>query len=292
MNIFDIIKKNKDKEMSTENIIKKDELDELVEFMKSNEVTYEFREKYIRKLVLKMSIWYELRFPEINSEDLYDTTTFFKSLSSDEKLCLKRPVYDKYARIDISKYSTNIYLSKNGKITNTYNFYSFGKNKLSGEDIVGTHAKDLLRYIKENNIELSKNNELEKVINEHDNSVYFKEELFRCVCYRLLKSNDSLNSINRCLLFINEFDVKINDVLFDKLISKNKIDFINNVLPSERVNLHIVVINNRTFNINNNKLINLFKEFNYNVKPYINEIDEYSILEDSLEINKVKQLKK
>lgn len=260
-------------EKKDENVVitRKNELDDLIEFTKNSEYLYKFKEKYIRKFVDKTAIWYQLKYPYESSDDLYSTSVYLEYLPHKEKVLLKKPSYVYNTRVDKENYSTFIDLTSKGIIKGTYMIYSLGKDKLTEKDIKGKHIKYLLEYIKENNLPLSKDNELEKTILEYENSVYFKEELLRSVCYQMLKNDKSINGVYRCILFINEFHVKINDVLFNKLINKYNIDIINKYLDSDKANTYIVNIEDEKIKINNSKLINLLKEYNYDIKYYPKE---------------------
>lgn len=224
-------KNNKDKLANKENIMTNESVnlnrvDKLIMFSKNSNLGYS--DEQIKNIINKLSIWYELKYIKLNSEDLYSDELFYKYLSNDEFEMIDYPKYRWRTTIDI----------------------------------------------------LNDDNELDENIKYYNNLSYFKEELFRCVCDKLLENHSGINGMYRCVLFINNFDVEIDEKLFDKLIKKDGITIMNMYFNSKTISSHKVNIDGKNIIVNNNYLIDLLKKYNYDVKYY--PIEEYIKLTKAL----------
>ena len=199
-------------------------------------------ETELRDFIEKMAVWYELRYPsyEINRlmncegqeftkvsevmfdknqyingffdeesevriidwDEFYNPETFIESLPWTERTFLSTP---KYTSPIYLKHIAHFHLSPDGIVVESENLDIYTIFDVLDEDIVGMHIKDVLSLLKQKNIELPEDNEIEKAIKSYEERKYFKEELLNCVMYRIIERGRAKIGPRRGFIFALEF---------------------------------------------------------------------------------------
>lgn len=214
-----------------------------------NEVGKYHQVNNIRNFIEKMAVWYELRYPDyevnrlihsssdelinindimfknnpyindlfdekedINNldwNDFYNANVFIKSLPLEERFYLLKPKFRGIVYFDPDKRGAHLHLTSNGFVEIAEDVERFTNGEIKDEEIEGLYLDKVLDLFKEKNIELPKNNELEKELDNINNCKYQKEELLNCVMYRIIERGGNRIGPRRGLLFAKEFNRNI-----------------------------------------------------------------------------------
>lgn len=206
------------------------------------------REEDLRNFIEKMAVWYELRYPsyevgktiecsgldnkDVSAEmflfnpyiqelleldeplgavyfdwnEFYNYDAFINSLPYNERVYLLPPRYSSIVNV---ANTIRFHLDKNGKIIDADRFEEFTKGKITAEQVLGKDIKEVYTMIKEKQIELPEDCEIEKCINQYNQQVKFKEGLLNCVMYRIIERGGNRVGPRRALMFAKEFDRNI-----------------------------------------------------------------------------------
>ena len=220
-------------------------IDKFINWSIDNKITKkEDARSELKNFIEKMAVWYELRYPdyEINrlipyfqGEDksvsiemfannsyiqrvfglesdvayldwdkFYNTNSFVNSLTLNEKFLLKKPTYKACFYLD-PNYITLVFLNKKGIIRCVDDLHYVTNNMVLDDKVKGVHIKEFVSVLKQYGITLKDDSEIQKVIRDYENQVYFKEELLNCVMYRIIERGGSKVGPRRGFIFAKEF---------------------------------------------------------------------------------------
>lgn len=148
----------------------------------------------------------------LNWSDFYNKEVFIKSLPSDEQFMFREVYYSSNVTIDANvPYLVRLHLTPDGIVDNAENFnYLKEDNSIDLDSyFVGKHIKEVLQYLKYNNISLNPNNNLEEAIKWYDKWVFLKDEFLNCVMYRIIERGGNRIGPRRAFLFAKEFNRNI-----------------------------------------------------------------------------------
>jgi len=157
--------------------------------------------QYIRDILDENN---EIKYLDWN--DFYNEEVFVKSLSSSERKFLNKPKYKDTVWIDRYFKIAYLHLEEDGIVEVAEGMLSLpGNGKFDDSYFHGKHIKEVVSLLKENNIYLPINNELEEAILRYENHVYFYQELLNCVMYRIIERGKKRFCSRRAYLFAKEF---------------------------------------------------------------------------------------
>ena len=148
----------------------------------------------------------------LNWPDFYNKEVFIKSLPSDEQFMFREVYYSSNVTINANvPYLVRLHLTSDGIVDNAENFNYLKEDNSVDLDsyFVGKHIKEVLQYLKSNNISLNPNNNLEEAIKWHDKWVFLKDEFLNCVMYRIIERGGNRIGPRRAFLFAKEFNRNI-----------------------------------------------------------------------------------
>lgn len=206
--------------------------------------------KRLRDFIEKMAVWYELRYPvyevnrlmpgsnqelkeinsimfynnnainklmyqtnniiDINWFEFYNFDRFIKSLSSEEACFLDDPDFECLIYVGINGINTHYHVNKYGIIEEAEQLGLATKYQIRNEDVEGRSLYYLLNTLKQLNIKIPKNNELENKIKYYEINKKSKEEILNCVMYRIIERGGNRIGPRRGFIFAKEFNLNIN----------------------------------------------------------------------------------
>ncbi len=201
--------------------------------------------KRMRDLIEKIAVWYELRYPndEINRlmycygkenakmndvmfknnpyikelldenadtryldwPDFYNASVFLKSLSWEERRYFESPHYKDVVYLNPKTRAAHLHVTQDGKVEMAENISGYTHGVIHDEELQGLNIRKVMELFKEKNIELPKNNELEKAITNADNWISQKEGILNCAMYRIIERGGNRIGPRRAFLFAKEF---------------------------------------------------------------------------------------
>lgn len=172
------------------------------------------KEMFINNPYIKDFIGESTEVKYLDWDEFYNTSSFINSLPSEEYWYLAKPRYRSLISLEPSSIMDSrdfayIHSSSDGKVIRTENIKQFSYGKITDEDILNMHVKDVVELFKEKNIILSENNQLEETIKEYEKYIYFKDELLNCVMYRIIERGGNRIGPRRGFLFAKEFNRNI-----------------------------------------------------------------------------------
>lgn len=217
---------------------------ENIEEFKS-QTTIDFFADNLEKLIDKVAIWYELKYPdyeinriipcawqeetEINDvmfrnnsyiESLFASSSdvrlldwsglnnwdaFVNSLKGSERAFFNEPRYYR----DIVYFDKNkpahFHIDSNGTILEADNMEIFNKDCFNNIELTGKNIREVLYLLQENEISIPKDSELLKEVKKFDSRVYLKNELFDCIMYRIIERGGNRFGPRRAYVFAQEF---------------------------------------------------------------------------------------
>lgn len=202
----------------------------------------------MENLIEKVAIWFELRYPtyevnrlmpgsgqeqinindimfknnqyindlldedndakELEWADFYNTHSFISSLPWEERWVFSKPSYRYKLYLD-EDHDTIIYLTENGVVFDSTNIDIFTDEKITLSDIKGKHIKKVYELFKKKNIELPKDNDIEKAIKNGKKQEYQKQEMLNCIMYKIIERGGPRIGPRRGFLFAKEFGLDI-----------------------------------------------------------------------------------
>lgn len=238
----DIMVVKKDKK---ENILLSKKIDDFIKWYYDNLVKDHYIKKVeenkvakLRNFIEKMAVWYELKYPPIYFTDNVDVSSkftfddFYNLLDLEEKSYFAIPRYYNVLKLGDKLPYTYIYLSNNGYVTGLEKNKKHANNQLNDKDIIGLHVNALPNLFLKNNLELEDNNSINNTINNVNKSIYFKQELYNAILYRILERGGSVYGPKRGLKFAQEFnlDIDIPMIYGINYTNKNMLDLVDEYL--------------------------------------------------------------
>ena len=158
----------------------------------------------------------------IDWDEFYNTHAFIKSLPWEERYRFQRAKYRDLVYIDpsypshglglnglglikISRERAHLHLTSNGFVELAEAVDSYSNYKVTNEELKGMHVKDVVKLLKEREIILPSNNELEASIDRVENFIREKEGLLDAVMYRIIERGGGRFGPRRGFLFAKEF---------------------------------------------------------------------------------------
>ena len=158
----------------------------------------------------------------IDWDEFYNTHAFIKSLPWEERYRFQRAKYRDLVYIDpsypshglglnglglikISRERAHLHLTSNGFVELAEAVDSYSNYKVTNEELKGMHVKDVVKLLKEREIILPSNNELETSIDRVENFIREKEGLLDAVMYRIIERGGGRFGPRRGFLFAKEF---------------------------------------------------------------------------------------
>lgn len=199
----------------------------------------------IRNFIEKMSVWFELRYPdseikrmfnESNTEadltteifynnphladilknsmteiDLkwhafYNYDAFYASLSEEEKRFIKEPCYPDLVYLYRGKVD-HVHLSPEGYVE-MYESTTISSGYISSvtSEYKDCHIEKFIKILEEKGKHIDTNSEVYKAINLYDNQNRLRNNMIECVMYRIMMRGDKRESaLRRSYLFAKEF---------------------------------------------------------------------------------------
>lgn len=181
--------------------------------------------KEMRDFIDKMAIWYDFKYPsyEISriipesdkeqfiknekskAKDLFNNIdTFIDTLSDEEKNLFKEEKYPEIVYIKKGR-NAHIHLTKEGMVEESEGLEAYTNFKIKDKEIEKKHIKEVIKLLKENDIILEPDNEIEEAIKKVENYNYQKNEMLNSVMYRIIERGGYIMGPRRGLLFAKEF---------------------------------------------------------------------------------------
>jgi len=151
-------------------------------------------------------------------DEFYNTHSFIKSLPWEERYRFQRVKYNSCVYLDnnynvydceVGRISAHLHLTPNGFVKEAEHIDLYTKYKVSNQELIGMHIKGVVKLLKERNITLPTDNELDKNINYIDKWTKQKEGLLDAVMYRIIERGGNRIGPRRGFLFAKEFDRNI-----------------------------------------------------------------------------------
>lgn len=193
----------------------------------------------IKNFIEKMAVWYELRYPsyelyvdehmnvdkemfeknkylnkvdmkDIKWSDFYNKDVFINSLPWEERRFIYKEWYSSIAYlIPNRKAPFNLFLTKDGYVEKSENVSKWTDYVIKDEELVGMHAKNVVKLFSSKGIVLPENNQLEETINFVDKQQKIRNGVLDCVMYRIIERGGSRVGPRRAYLFAKEFERNI-----------------------------------------------------------------------------------
>jgi len=144
--------------------------------------------------------------------NLLSTKTFLSSLPWDEKWFLSKPKYSSLVYIDPNDRSSktgHLHLTAKGFVSESEIIKNASFKNIEYYDFKGMHITEVIKYFKDNNMNLPENNELEKAVSDYNKKVALKERFLDCVMYRIIERDGKRIGPRRAFMFAKEFERNI-----------------------------------------------------------------------------------
>ena len=149
----------------------------------------------------------------------YNKETFINSLPWEERYRLERADYTNlvyldpslrfYNSLEANRVSPHLHLTSEGYIREAEGISFFTNDLIKDDELKGKHVKELLKLLKDNNITLPEDNELERAINFADRFQEDRDRFLDAVMYRIIERGGNRIGPRRAFLFAKEFDRNI-----------------------------------------------------------------------------------
>lgn len=182
------------------------------------------QEESMRNLIEKFAVWYEIKYPDavinekiankdddsrINRDAYFSKEAFMKSLSKEEKIILENLNYPEIVYWNLNYRGIHVHIDSKGFVT-CAEFLEMLVPGMKDEDFIGKHITEVYEILKSNVLEVPSTCEFSKVIKEHNDWEYQKEEFLNCVMYRILERGVEKWALKeRIFLQKNLIDAKI-----------------------------------------------------------------------------------
>lgn len=140
-------------------------------------------------------------------DEFYNTDTFIKSLPFKERFRFERAKYQDFVYLDPSNtlYSPHLHLTPKGIVIEAEGVYNYSNFKITNEELEGMHVKDVLKLLKEKEISLPSDNELESSIKNTELFIKEVDGMLDAVMYRIIERGGNRIGPRRGFLFAKEF---------------------------------------------------------------------------------------
>ena len=143
---------------------------------------------------------------ELEWSEFYNTNTFIKSLPCEERFYFARPKYQDIVYLNGTRFmNTHLHLTGNGTVEKAELVTEYTKGIIKDEELQGKKIKEVVELFKEREIQLPKDNGLEKAIKYYNNWKYQREEMLNCAMYRIIERGGTRIGPRRAFLFAKEF---------------------------------------------------------------------------------------
>lgn len=153
---------------------------------------------------------------KINWADFYNKDVFINSLPCEEKFMFQSTNYSSIVYLNNDELNlAHLHLTPNGIVEMAEGFNYLQKENSNNVHInldsyfEGKHIKNVVEYLKSNNISLTPNNGFEEAIKWHDKWTFLKDEFLNCVMYRIIERGENRIGPRRAFLFAKEFNRSI-----------------------------------------------------------------------------------
>ena len=151
----------------------------------------------------------------IDWDEFYNTHTFIKSLPWEERYRFQRarykdlvyldPNYTLHSPMEVERKTAHLHLTPNGFVKEAEGVDYYSKFKVTNEELKGMHVKEVVELLKEREITLPSDNELESTINNVEKFIKEKEGMLDAVMYRIIERGGNRMGPRRGFLFAKEF---------------------------------------------------------------------------------------
>ncbi len=151
----------------------------------------------------------------IDWDEFYNTHAFIQSLPWEERYRFKRtrykdlvyldPNYTLHSPMEVVRKTAHIHLTSNGFVTEAEGVDCYSNFKVTNEELKGMHVKEVVELLKEREITLPSDNELEATINNVEKFIKDKEGMLDAVMYRIIERGGNRMGPRRGFLFAKEF---------------------------------------------------------------------------------------
>ena len=235
---------------------------------KYDDIDIEKNTKIIRKLIDKLAIWYELRYPdyvidhiinlyngnsvEYNSNisingnkiqvdefhDYLNMDIFLNIISTEEKKLLEDP---KYKSVYLDAYKSRfkhfedayLYVKTNGIIYLPYNISDWSNELINDKELENIHIIDAYKLFKKRGIKLENFNTLQDELSRYRREKLKKDGILNCVLSKIINYNNYGNV--RGYLFSKEFNLDNNNINDE---DKDLYEFIYNYIKNDKKRLY------------------------------------------------------
>lgn len=178
------------------------------------------QEESMRNLIEKFAVWYEIKYPDalinekiankdddsrFNRDAYFSKEAFMKSLSKEEKIILENLNYPEIVYWNLNYRGIHVHIDSKGFVT-CAEFLEMLVPGMKDEEFIGKHITEVYEILKSNVLEVPSTCEFSKVIKEHNDWEYQKEEFLNCVMYRILERGVEKMGAKRAYLFAKEFN--------------------------------------------------------------------------------------
>lgn len=151
----------------------------------------------------------------IDWDEFYNTHAFIKSLPWEERYRFQRarykdlvyldPNYTLHSPMEVERKTAHLHLRPNGFVKEAEGVDCYSKFKVTNEELKGMHVKEVVKLLKEREITLPSDNELELTINNVEKFIKEKEGMLDAVMYRIIERGGNRMGPRRGFLFAKEF---------------------------------------------------------------------------------------
>jgi len=151
----------------------------------------------------------------IDWDEFYNTHAFIKSLPWEERYRFQRarykelvyldPNYTLHSPMEVERKTAHLHLTPNGFVKEAEGVDCYSKFKVTNEELKGKHVKEVVQLLKEKEVILPDDNELESAINNVEKFIKEKEGMLDAVMYRIIERGGNRMGPRRGFLFAKEF---------------------------------------------------------------------------------------
>ncbi len=149
-------------------------------------------------------------------DEFYNTSAFIKALPWEERNMFQRVKYKDLvyvnpycmfrSLVESQRNMAHLHLTSNGFVESAEGFVLYSHYKITNEQLKGMHVKEVVNLLKEKNITLPSDNELEAAIDSVEKRIKLKEGLLDAVMYRIIERGRERIGPRRAFLFAKEFE--------------------------------------------------------------------------------------
>lgn len=142
--------------------------------------------------------------------NFYSKESFIKSLPYDESYYLREPEYPELVYVNpdnrYNSMASHIHLSNDGIVEESEYMQPIpGWGTYNDDPFEGMHITEVVKFMKEQGMDLPDNNELEEAIRRYDDKKALNNGLLDCVMYRIIERGGNRIGPRRAFMFAKEF---------------------------------------------------------------------------------------